>query len=156
MFSSELILEILPLASVMVSIILSCLIFRIPLGKGIPFSIIAFVLSLFCPSPFVIVIITLNTLTPTPFLPELFSFKKMNSWNEWYQLISFEGTGEGGFGLFYLSILSLISISLAVYLTSNILGWHLPKSVRFFSSIVITTLSIFLAFIYFLGRLQSF
>ena len=153
MFSSDLALEMLPLASVVVSLLLSCLILRIPVGEGVTFSTVVFVFSLFCLSPIVLAAVALNTIVRIPFLPELFSFEKIISWNEWYQIVSFEAAGNVGLELCYLLVFIFLSFSVAVWLTSAILGWRLPKGARFFSSVVLVSLVIFLVSISVFGRL---
>ena len=153
MFSFDLALEMLPLASVLISILLSCLMLRIPLGEGMIFGTVAFVLSLFCLSPVVLVVVALNAFVRVPFLPELFSFEKIISWNEWYQIVSFEAAGNVGLELSFLLVFIFLSFSVAVWLTSAVLGWRLPKGARFFSSVVLVSLAVFLVSISVFGRL---
>ena len=152
MFPSDLALELLPLVSVLISIMLSCVMLRIPFRDGGIFCTIALVLSLFCLSPLVLVIVALNTLIHVPFLPELFSFERIVSWNDWYQIVSFEQAGNVGFELSFLLVFTLLSLSVAVYLASTILGWRLPRGARFISSVVLVSSTIFIVSISAFGR----
>ena len=144
MFSSDFILEMLPLASVLISILASCIMLGIPIGQAVTFSTVTFVLSLFSLSPVALLIIALNTMLHTRFLPELFTFRRMDSWNDWYKVVMSEETGSLGSELTLLLLFSLASVSLAVYLTSRILGWRLTRAIRFFSSVTLMSITVFL------------
>ena len=152
MSSPSLTLEILPLTSVIVSVLLSCLIWKTSLREGVIFSTTAFVLSFFSLSPVILAVIALNTLMRTPFLHELLSFRRIRSWIDWFQIVSFEDTGSVGLELTFLLTFTLLSVSLAVWLTSNILGWRLSRSIKFFSSVLLVSLTTFLLTISVFGR----
>ena len=144
MFSSDFVLEMLPLASVLISILASCIMLRIPIGQAVTFSTVTFVLSLFSLSPVALLIIGLNTVLHTRFLPELFTVGRIDSWNDWYKVVMFEETGSLGSELAFLLLFSIASVSLAVYLTSRILGWRLTGAIRFFSSVTLMSIVVFL------------
>ena len=144
MSSPSLALEMLPLTSVIISVLLSCLIWKTSLREGIIFTTTAFVLSFFSLSPVVLAVIALNNLMRTPFLHELFSFRRIRSWIDWFQIVSFEDTGSIGLELTVLLTFTLLSVSLAVWLASNILSWRLSRSIKFFSSVLLLSLTTFL------------
>ena len=153
MFSSDFALEILPLASVLISFLISCLVLRIPLREGIVFGAVTLFLSLFCLSPVVLLVVAINTLASTSFLPDSFSFAEISSWNNWYQTILFQENGGLSLELSHLLIFSFLSLSAAVYLASTILGWHLHRGVKLTSSVVLISAVISLASISVFGRL---